>query len=190
MVTYKENRDSVRRALVNTYFPTSAIHYFRADREQGKYLKEVQQYVLNEVPKVMRLQVAEEEMVYVRNCTFKKVVPKIYQSTCAITGMNVSTISGRSLIDACHIVPFSRTQDDRVSNGIALCPNLHRAFDSGLVAIDQDYRVMVSDQVIEDLCHPYGLAKLKGRKIILPSEKHLWPSQENLERHRNTSFLN
>ncbi|MFC5623646.1 HNH endonuclease [Algoriphagus winogradskyi] len=184
ILTVKESREELRKILVKHYFPGSTDHYFRSNREQGKYLKEVQQYVLNEVPKVMRLQVAEEEVVYVRNCTFKKVVPKIYQSTCAITGMNVSTISGRSLIDACHIVPFSRTQDDRVSNGIALCPNLHRAFDSGLVAIDQDYRVMVSDQVIEDLCHPYGLAKLKGRKIILPSEKHLWPSQENLERHR------
>ena len=103
--------------------------------------------------------------------------------------MKVSTTNGRFLIDACHIVPFSSTQDDRVSNGIALCPNLHRAFDSGLVSIDQDYRVLVSDQVIEDRTHPYGLSILKGRKIILPNEKHLWPSQENLERHREERFF-
>ncbi|WP_339880614.1 HNH endonuclease [uncultured Algoriphagus sp.] len=189
MLTHKENRDAVRRVLVNTYFPASAKHYFSANRKQGKYLKEVQQYVLNEVPKVMRLQVAEEEMVYVRNCTFKKMVPKIYQSTCAISGMKVSTINGRFLIDACHIVPFSSTQDDRVSNGIALCPNLHRAFDNGLVSVDQDYRVLVSEHLIEDQSHPYGLSILKGKRIILPEETHLWPSQENLEMHRQERFL-
>ncbi|WP_339704539.1 HNH endonuclease [Algoriphagus aquimarinus] len=185
MLTHKENRDAMRRVLVNTYFPASAMHYFRADREQGKYLKEVQQYVLNEVPKVMRLQVAEEEMVYVRNLTFKKMVPKVYQSTCAISGMKVSSINGKSLIDACHIVPFSNTQDDRVTNGIALCPNLHRAFDTELVSINQDFRVLVSQQVVEEVSHPYGLAILRGKKIILPEEKHLWPSQENLDWHRN-----
>ena len=184
MLIQNTTRADVRRVLVKPYFPASAMHYFREDREQGKYLKEVQQYVLNEVPKVMRLQVAEEEMVYVRHYSFKRMVPKVYQSTCAITGMKVSTINGRSLIDACHIVPFSSTQDDRVSNGIALCPNLHRAFDNGLVSIDQDYRVLVSEQVIEDQSHPYGLRTLRGKKIILPGEKHLWPSQENLERHR------
>ena len=189
ILTLKENRDELRQILFNHYFPGSVDHFFRANREQGKYLKEVQQYVLNEVPKVMRLQVAEEEMVYVRNWTFKKLVPQVYQSTCVISGMKVSTVNGKSLIDACHIIPFSQEQDDRISNGIALCPNLHRAFDNGLVAIDQDYRVLVSDQVIEDPSHAYALAKFKGRKIILPSEKHLWPSQENLERHREGRFL-
>ena len=72
MLTLKENRDSMRNMLLKFYFPTASEHYFSANRQQGKYLKEVQQYVLNEVPKVMRLQVAEEEMVYVRNWTFKK----------------------------------------------------------------------------------------------------------------------
>ena len=189
ILTQKENRESVRKMIISTYFPDSVKAYYRAEREQGKYLKEVQQYVLNEVPKVMRLQVAEEEMVYVRNWTFKKMVPKVYQNTCAITGMKVSAINGRSLIDACHIIPFSADQDDRVTNGIALCPNLHRAFDNGLVSVDQDYRVLVSAQVIEDQAHPYRLSILRGRKIILPEENHRWPSRENLEWHRKEKFL-
>jgi putative restriction endonuclease len=137
----------------------------------------------------MRLQVAEEELVYVRNWSFKKLVPQIYQNTCAITGMIVSTTQGKSLIEACHIVPFSQDQDDRVSNGIALCPNLHRAFDSGWVSVDQDYRVLVSEQVVEDSRHAYSLSVLKGKKILLPEQKYQWPSQENLERHRNSKFL-
>lgn len=189
LLTQQKNRDAVRLSLIHTYFPFSKERYLEGKRNQGAYLHAVEDYVLNEVPKVMRLQVAEEELVYVRNWTFKKIVPQVYQNTCAISGMKVSSSHGKSLIDACHIVPFSQDQDDRVTNGIALCPNLHRAFDCGLVSIDQDYKVLVSDHLIEDSTHPYGLASLKGRKIILPDQKHRWPNPENLEWHRNEMFL-
>jgi putative restriction endonuclease len=183
-----ENRILVRDVLIKTYF-ASYLKLPPVEEPEDKYLKNLQDYVLNEVPKVMRLQVAEEEMVYVRNWTFKKLVPQVYQNTCAISGMRVSALQGKSLIDACHIVPFSREQDDRVTNGIALCPNLHRAFDGGLVSIDQDYRVIVSAHIVEDRTHPYGLASLEGRKINLPDEQYRWPDQENIQWHRETRFL-
>lgn len=54
------------------------------------------------------------------------------------------------MIDACHIVPFSESYNDIVTNGIALCPNLHRAFDSGLISIDENYKVIVSNTFIEE----------------------------------------
>ncbi|MFC4198185.1 HNH endonuclease [Pedobacter jamesrossensis] len=34
-------------------------------------------------------------------------------------------------------VPFNVSHNDKVTNGIALCPNLHRAFDRGLVSISR-----------------------------------------------------
>lgn len=102
--------------------------------------------------------------------------------------MKLVSTFGYSLIDACHIRPFSDNQDDKVTNGIALCPNLHRAFDRGLIGIDSDYKVLVSDQIFEDKAHPYGLEKLRGSKILLPNEKHLRPNMENLEWHRKEIF--
>jgi len=182
------NRELIKDFIIKRFFP-----WFTGLAEQqakvAEYKNTVEGYVLNDIPATMRLRVAEEEMVYVRNWSFKNWVPKIYQNTCAISGMNVTTSKGQSIIDACHIIPFSNNQDDRVTNGIALCPNLHRAFDSGLVSIDQEYRVLVSDHLVEDRTHPYGLSLLKGKKIILPSEKHRWPNPENLEWHRKEKFL-
>lgn len=32
-------------------------------------------------------------------------------------------ITNVSMVDACHIVPFSEGYDDTLTNGIALCPN-------------------------------------------------------------------
>jgi putative restriction endonuclease len=188
LLTQQKNRDAVRLSLIHTYFPFLKERYFEGRRNHGSYLHAVEDYVLNEIPKVMRLQVAEEEWGYVRNWTFKKMVPQVYQNTCAISGMKVGSSQGKYLIDACHIVPFSRDQDDRVNNGIALCPNLHRAFDTGLITIDSEYRVMVSRSVTEDKSHPYALNALDGKNILLPRERYQWPSQENLEAHRTSKF--
>ncbi|MBT0812975.1 HNH endonuclease [Litoribacter ruber] len=95
--------------------------------------------------------------------------------------MNLTSTYRFNFVDACHIIPFSVSQDDRVTNGLSLCPNLHRAFDRGMVSIDGDYRILVSDQLVEDEGHPYSLEQLKGKQINLPGEKKFYPSQENLE---------
>ena len=178
----------LRELLLNHFFPSYKSGYFSNKKSENAYLKSIDSYVLNQTDKVQRLQVAEEEWVYVRSSTFKKWVPRVYQSTCAISRMKLVSTFGYSLIDACHIRPFSDNQDDRVTNGIALCPNLHRAFDRGLISIDQEYKVLVTDQIQEDKSNPYGLEILRGRKILLPTEMHLRPDQENLEWHRKNQF--
>lgn len=188
LLVYSKNREIIREFLLETYFPGLRAGYFESKNSGESYLKSLDSYVLNEVPVIQKLKVAEEEIVYVRNGVFKKWVPKVYQHTCAISKMKLVSTFGYSLIDACHIRPFADNQDDRVSNGIALCPNLHRAFDRGLISIDSDYKVIVSDQIVENKSHPYGLEKLKGTQILLPSEKHLWPDQSNLEWHRKNRF--
>jgi len=188
VLTVFENRALVRAYLLNTFFADLKNLYYAAKQSGESYLKNIEGYILNEMPPVQRLQVAEEEMVYVRNGTFKKWIPKIYQNTCCISGMKLVSAYGYSLLDACHIIPFSKNQDDRVTNGLALCPNLHRAFDRGLISIDADYKVIVSDQIMEDKSHPYGLTHFIGRRILLPSERHHQPAQENLEWHRLSTF--
>ncbi|RZF62206.1 hypothetical protein EWE74_05215 [Sphingobacterium corticibacterium] len=71
---------------------------------------------------------------------------------------------------------------------MALCPNLHRAFDRGLVSVDSEYRILVSSHVEEDTAHPYSLRKLEGKPIVLPEQIRYQPSQENLEWHRREVF--
>ena len=57
--------------------------------------------------------------------------------------MRIITDADIQIINACHIIPFSESHDDTITNGISLCPNLHRAFDRGLVALDPEYRVLI-----------------------------------------------
>ncbi|WP_256009101.1 HNH endonuclease [Desertivirga xinjiangensis] len=146
-------------------------------------------YLLNEpLAQYKPVNIETEEDVFVRGGLFKKLVPKVYDSTCSFTGMRIESTFGYNFIDACHIVPFSVSQDDKVNNGIALCPNLHRAFDRGLISVDHSYRLMVSAHVAEVEDHPYSLKQLEGRKIRLPFNSRYYPSPENLDWHRREVF--
>ena len=92
------------------------------------------------------------------------------------------------MIDACHIVPFSETYDDTISNGLSLCPNLHRAFDRGLVAISAEYKVITSS-AFQESAEDYSIKKYEGAQIKLPPDKSRWPSIQNLEWHLKNRFV-
>lgn len=98
--------------------------------------------------------------------------------------MRVDATLNLSLIDARHIVPFSEGKDDTLINGIALCPNLHRAFDRGLISISDVYRVLVNNNFIENIDSPFNIRQFEGKQISLPLDHSKHPSLENLELHR------
>jgi len=102
--------------------------------------------------------------------------------------MRIETGKGFSMVDACHIVPFGLSKNDSIKNGIALCPNLHRAFDRGLIGINTEYRVEVSSS-FEELPTDYGLKKLSGKSIILPFGRQYHPAKQHLQWHLDHVFL-
>lgn len=183
------NRVTVRDQLLSTYFPAERQAYYRQKELNDGFYHEVQSLVLNE-PKAQykHISMQTEEDVFVRSGLFKRYIPQLYQDTCAMTGMRMRSTFKYNFIDACHIIPFAITHDDKVTNGIALCPNLHRAFDRGLVSVDEDYTIMVSAHIDELADHPYSLSKLKGKPILVPELYHYYPSQENLTWHREYVF--
>lgn len=183
------NRATARDYLLSIYFPDERAKYYEHKQLNDGFYHEVQSLVLNE-PEVRykHISIQTEEDVFVRSGLFKRYITQLYHDTCAMTGMRMRSTFKYNFIDACHIVPFAVTHDDRVTNGIALCPNLHRAFDRGLVSIDQNYRIIVSNHIDEQAEHPYSLSKLRGKLILLPKDHRYYPSQENLGWHRNQIF--
>ncbi len=129
-----------------------------------------------------------EELIFVRGGIFKREIPRIYHYRCAISGMQIETKTQAQLIDACHIVPFSVSKDDTITNGISLCPNLHRAFDRGLISITDDYRVKVS-KALKELDSPFSIRQFDGREIFLPNKTEYRPSKESLGWHRKMRFI-
>ncbi len=194
LLTQPENRELLRQALIEKYFPEARA---LAVKSPKNYLTELEVQFLQEPPAVylQRLQAIQnenerEEEVYLRGAVFKREIPRLYDNTCAITGLRVNTVETISMVDACHIIPFAESYDDSVQNGISLCPNMHRAFDRGLISVDENYRVLVSPRFTEaDTTH--SLRQFAGREIRLPGSEKFYPSQEKLEIHRRKfSFRN
>jgi len=188
----KKYRDFVRSLIMHKYFPNEEL----SDDGKGDYLRKIENEIVSDsstdyvlrVKKLIKQDDAEEE-IYLRGAAFKKQIPRIYDYTCAITGMKVVAISDISLIDACHIIPFKESFDDTIHNGISLCPNMHRAFDRGIISIDANYRVLVSDKFIENHSS-HSIRQFEGKEIKLPQTSKLYPSQSNLENHRRRFNFN
>jgi putative restriction endonuclease len=178
-------REEIRQALLVRYFPLTR-HYFRPQAGLER-LDELGRQMLEEPAAVYNksVDVANEEAVAERSGVFVREVLRAYQSTCAVSGLQlVSTTGAVPLLDACHIVPWSVSRDDTIGNGLALCPNLHRAFDRHLFWIDDDYRVRVAEGFGELGGHDYGVQRFNGQQLRLPKVRAWWPLVENLMMQR------
>jgi putative restriction endonuclease len=179
--------------LLDEYFNETKSNLIRADYEQNKLFNDIELKILNDDPGEYKNEILElkqqndEESIFLRGSIFKREVPKIYNNTCCISGMKIDSTLNISMIDACHIVPFSQCYDDTITNGIALCPNLHRAFDRGLITIDNNYQVVISD-IFKETESNYSICKFDRKKIQLPVDKEFFPSKINLEWHIQNVF--
>lgn len=185
----RKSNEILTQFILDEYFPFSKGNFNNSSGAhqnlfvdiENKILKEPSEEYRQEIKKL--LEQKNEEEIFLRGSLFKREIPKIYNNTCCISGMKIDASINVSMIDACHIVPFSVSYDDTITNGIALCPNLHRAFDRGLIAIDEDYKVLVSNTFKEDETK-YSIRAFEGKEIQLPMVKSYYPLRENIGWHK------
>jgi putative restriction endonuclease len=178
LLSNQHTRQVLKQTLLNTYFSN-------IDLESPNHLiGEIINQILHEPSEVYRTNAMnfDDEEVFVRSGVFKKEIPKIYNYSCAISGMRIIADRDVQMIDACHIVPFSESHDDTITNGIALCPNLHRAFDRCLISLDMDYRVLVKPFTEQE--NLYSIKQFEGKQMLFPNNINYFPAQANLFSHR------
>ena len=189
----KNSNSILQQFLLDEYFPETKINFSNSSGEQQKMFDDIESKILHEDAAEYRKEIQQlmqqhnEEEIFLRGSLFKREIPKIYNNTCCISGMKIDATINVSMVDACHIIPFSESFNDTITNGIALCPNLHRAFDRGLIAIDGNYKVIVSDSFREDKTS-YSIKAFEGKKIILPYQNDYFPLKENFEWQKNNVF--
>lgn len=95
------------------------------------------------------------------------------------------------LLLASHIIPWSKNEDERLNpeNGICLSPLYDRAYDKGYIAINENFTILLSQELIkkdnEDY-HAKYFAPIAGTKIILP--KKYYPRKDFLRFHLEEIF--
>lgn len=123
-----------------------------------------------------RKKVVETITRFSRSGNFREQVLNAYGHRCAVTRAQLR------LVEASHILPVSAPGSiDHVTNGVALSPTYHRAFDRGLIYLDDTLNMKLNRSKAGSLA-TLGLeggleafARSLG-KIHLPSDRHQWPS--------------
>jgi putative restriction endonuclease len=118
---------------------------------------------------------------------FRQSILNAYNICCCITGIRVPR-----LLVASHIKPWSKFPNDRLDprNGLCLSTLHDAAFDSGLITLDSDYKVVLSTRLKSYFPQPaleQNFVPYAGQPIQLP-EKLAEPNAEFLAYHRESIF--
>ncbi len=181
-----DGREALREALLQSCFSPEAAALLR---EQSAINREAFDYsrILEEkshLPLVKEIVEAYNYRPVARDQGFRRIVIKAYDHRCALCGVRIITPEQHTVVDAAHIVPWCRSKNDDIRNGMALCKLCHWAFDWGMMGISEKYDIITSRQIAADPNVPGFLLTLSGRGIIPPSDHNLWPAQHYLAEHR------
>lgn len=114
--------------------------------------------------------------------SFRDFVMTGYHNKCAITG-NVIRYGSFMNLEAAHIWPRSHQGLYLPSNGIALCRDMHWAFDKGMFTIDDNLKVIVHPDVDSDY-----LKKYDRKSLFVPENSFFRPDINNLHYHQNNIY--
>lgn len=116
---------------------------------------------------------------------FRNSVLVGYDSKCALSGIALP-----ELIIASHIIPWSESVERRAdpTNGIALNALYDRVFDKGFITFSDDYKVLVSKELKDEVksLSNQQILDIDGTKLNLPSR--FQPDRAALEWHRENLF--
>ncbi|MBN2107566.1 MAG: HNH endonuclease [Deltaproteobacteria bacterium] len=175
------NRDILRQALIDRWFPAS--------REQIRTVAaEEQQIALYENCLKEPEKAAENCSSYsdkVRDAAFSRVVREAYDYRCAASGWRVILPDGSVMVEAAHIIPFSESRDNDPCNGIALAPSFHWALDKNILSPGPDLKWHVSKLLDKRNRDYQELLDLDKKPIILPRDKKYYPRMDALEKRLN-----
>ena len=168
-----DDRELIRHALISRYFPAQRdlllafiqeVHLPQSDAPFAA--EDPDRY--NDDPK--------------RSAAFAKTVKQVYDFTCAASGVRFR-FRDLSIVDACHIVPFSDSHNDHPTNGIALSKNHHWALDRHLIspALSDSGLVWNASPLLDDRIEGQReLIDLDGRSVIVPKEKKFHPAEAGI----------
>jgi len=116
---------------------------------------------------------------------FRQIVLSSYNNKCCISGLDIP-----KLLIASHIIPWSENPSERLNPGNGLClSSIHdRAFDQGLITLNQHFEVILSSELLNksqpftELC----FEQYEGKTITLPTK--FIPKEEFLAHHRKEIF--
>ena len=178
LVAIPANRRMMRDAIISRYFP-----HLSPIKNQPSEITNLSVVALAKSDRQSDLQVAEDTPEYGRSPAFRRKILAIYDHQCAACGLRIRLPAGNdvSFIAAAHLIPFSESQNDHPTNGLALCKNHHWAMDRDIIAPGPDLHWHISRLI--DPRRSNGekeLHELAGKSVLLPKDPAFHPDAEGL----------
>ncbi|WP_282755644.1 HNH endonuclease [Desulfuromonas thiophila] len=105
-----EGREALREALLHSCFSPEAAAQLREqsiiNREAFDYSRVLEEQ--SHLPLVKEIVEADNYRPAVRDQAFRKVVTTAYDHRCALCGIRIVTPDGHTVVEAAHIVPWSK----------------------------------------------------------------------------------
>ncbi|HOB76242.1 MAG TPA: HNH endonuclease [Phycisphaerae bacterium] len=120
---------------------------------------------------------------------FRRLVRGLYQDSCSVCGLHLVAVTGHSICEAAHVIPFELSSNDDPRNGLGLCPVHHWCFDEGLFTVTPEYRVKVSPVLDSTRPTEDRLVEFDSTVIRLPDRVEYRPAREALEWHQRHKLL-
>lgn len=114
--------------------------------------------------------------------TFRDFVMTGYGNKCAITG-NVIQYESYMNLEAAHIKPRSHGGLFMPNNGLALCRDMHWAFDKGFFTLNDRLEVQVHPDIHSDFLNQYN-----GKSIRIPTDTFFKPDLNNVRYHQESVY--
>lgn len=156
-----------------------------AEKEHSSIEKKFEElfWGMNELKGEVKLR---EIKTRVNQNVFRQIVMANYSGKCAISGIDLP-----ELLFASHIVPWAKNEQERLNpeNGICLSALYDRAFDKGLIGINEQYQILLSSKLKKRKSENYYgqyFAPLENQSLILP-QKYL-PRKEFIQYHLDVVF--
>jgi predicted restriction endonuclease len=141
-----------------------------------------------DVAPAAEIQTETERTVKVRlaQSFFRRVVLSAYQARCCVTGNPIA-----ELLVASHILPWASHPEQRVNprNGLCLSRLHDGTFDQGLIAFDDDYRMILSKRLKDHFTNQNirdNFAGYEGKPLKMP--ERFYPDKTFLAGHRESVF--
>jgi putative restriction endonuclease len=117
---------------------------------------------------------------------FRSIVMSNYSNSCAITGISIP-----ELLIASHIKPWSKDEHNRLNptNGILLSATFDKAFDKGLITINNEFKILFSTKIKKYSKEPFyenEIKKFENQQITLPVK--FLPNEDFLTYHNDVIF--
>lgn len=124
----------------------------------------------------------------VRDSVFRQSVINTYNYRCSLCSLKVTKSFTQNIVDGAHIKPFAKFYDNRINNGLSLCKNHHWAFDQGIFSIDDNYKIIVTNDFSEESPNMKPIRDFQGEMILLPNSEKNYPNLESIQWHRHNIF--